>query len=268
VPEKMWENETMIRAMIFDLDGTLVKTEYLKSISYARAIVQLSEGRVDEATARDAFKEVVGRSRKEVALYLAEKFDLNGACNLLCEEYSVDEAWEVMLALRLKIYEEMLMDPNILKENLWPHTVDLLQLASETFCKVGLATMSQRAQTERVLEVLQLRKYFHCIATAEDVEKTKPAPDIYLIMSRWLGVSPSECIVIEDSPSGVKAGLAADMNVIAVATDFTRDKLLAMGEMDNRWIVTDPKRLQEVVKERIELSRTSPDDAARCGIKE
>jgi phosphoglycolate phosphatase-like HAD superfamily hydrolase len=111
VPEKMWKNETMIRAMIFDLDGTLVKTEYLKSISYARAMVQLSEGRVGEATAQDAFKEVVGRSRKEVALYLAEKFDLNGACNLLCEEYGVDEAWEVMLALRLKIYEEMLMDP-------------------------------------------------------------------------------------------------------------------------------------------------------------
>jgi beta-phosphoglucomutase-like phosphatase (HAD superfamily) len=99
------------------------------------------------------------------------------------------------------------------------------------------------------------------------VEKTKPAPDIYLIMSRWLGVSPSECIVIEDSPSGVKAGLAADMNVIAVATDFTRDKLLSMEEMDNRWIVTDPKRLQEVVKRRIELSRRSQDGAARCGIK-
>jgi phosphoglycolate phosphatase-like HAD superfamily hydrolase len=75
----MWENETMIRAMIFDLDGTLVKTEVLKSISYARAIVQLSEGRVEEAVAQDAFKEVVGRSRKEVALYLAEKFGLNGA---------------------------------------------------------------------------------------------------------------------------------------------------------------------------------------------
>ncbi|NNG07689.1 MAG: hypothetical protein HKM90_08135 [Desulfobacteraceae bacterium] len=58
------------------------------------------------------------------------------------------------------------------------------------------------------------------------------------------------------------------MNVIAVATDFTQDQLFALEEIDKRWIVTDPKRLQEVVKERIELSRRSPDDDARCGIKE
>jgi HAD superfamily hydrolase (TIGR01509 family) len=256
----------MIRAMIFDLDGTLVNTEYLKSISYARAIVQLSDGRVDEATAQDAFKDVVGRSRKEVARYLAEKFGLNGACEALCDQYGVEERWEVLSAMRLSLYTDILRDPNSLRENLWPHNVDLLRLAKETLCKVGLATMSERMQAERVLEMLELREYFHCVATVDDVQKTKPDPEIYLTVSRWLGVSPPECLVIEDSPSGVRSGLAAGMNVIAVATDFTQDQLLALADIDNRWVVTDPRTFPDVVRERIELSRTGPDDEAICGI--
>jgi HAD superfamily hydrolase (TIGR01509 family) len=254
----------MIRAMIFDLDGTLVNTEYLKSISYARAIVHLSNGGVEEDTAQSAFKDVVGRSRKEVALYLTEKFGLNGACNSLCREYGVDERWQVLSAVRLQIYRDMLRNPKILRENLWPHNVDLLHLARETFCKVGLATMSERMQV--VLEVLGLREYFHCIATADDVKKTKPDPEIYLTVSRWLQVPPQQCMVIEDSASGVKAGLGAGMNVIAVATDFTQGQLLALEDLDNRWVVVDPKRLQEVVRERIEGLKTGPDDSPSCGI--
>ena len=256
----------MIRAMIFDLDGTLVKTEYLKSISYARAIVSLSDGSVDEATAQAAFKDVVGRSRKEVVLYLAEKFGLNQVCDDLCDKYGVHERWEVLSAVRLGIYNDMLQDPNILRKNLWPHNVDLLRLARETLCKVGLATMSERKQAEHVLKVLGLREYFHCVATADDVKKTKPDPEIYLTVSHWLEVPPPECLVIEDSPSGVKAGLAAGMNVIAVATDFTKDQLLALERIDNHWVVIDPKTLQDVVREKIELSRGGEDDLASCGI--
>ena len=144
--------------------------------------------------------------------------------------------------------------------------MDLLRLARETLCKVGLATTSERKQAEHVLKVLGLREYFHCVATADDVKKTKPDPEIYLTVSHWLEVSPQECLVIEDSPSGVKAGLAAGMNVIAVATDFTKDQLLALERIDNHWVVIDPKTLQDVVREKIELSRGGEEDLASCGI--
>lgn len=66
----------MIRAMIFDLDGTLVQTEKLKALSYARAAVKLCPHELNEEEVVEAFKEVVGLSRREVASALVEKFGL------------------------------------------------------------------------------------------------------------------------------------------------------------------------------------------------
>jgi phosphoglycolate phosphatase-like HAD superfamily hydrolase len=65
----------MIRAMIFDLDGTLVQTERLKALSYARATVELCPYTLSEAEAVEAFKDVVGLPRREVAQALVERFD-------------------------------------------------------------------------------------------------------------------------------------------------------------------------------------------------
>jgi len=69
----------MIQAVIFDLDGTLVQTEKLKAMSYARAAVKLCPRRVNEEEVVEAFKEVVGRSRQEVSIFLMERFALEEA---------------------------------------------------------------------------------------------------------------------------------------------------------------------------------------------
>jgi hypothetical protein len=55
------------------------------------------------------------------------------------------------------------------------------------------------------------------------------------------------------------------MNVIATATDFTLDQLLALEDIDNHWVVIDPKTLQGIVREKIELLKKGPDDVASCG---
>ena len=62
----------MIRAMILDLDGTLVQTEQLKALSYAQAAVELCPREIDEAEVVEAFKEVVGQSRREVGQVLVD----------------------------------------------------------------------------------------------------------------------------------------------------------------------------------------------------
>lgn len=131
----------MIQAMIFDLDGTLVKTEWLKALSYAKAAGLLNPD-VQEAEVVEVFKAVVGLSCSEVAQYLVERFQLTAAAQARMADYGVETPWQAYIQIRLAIYEEMLTDPRVLLDNQWPHNVALLREAQRMGCKVGLATMS------------------------------------------------------------------------------------------------------------------------------
>ncbi len=241
----------MIRAMIFDLDGTLVKTERLKALSYAHAAVELCPHDLDEATVVEAFKDVVGLSRREVALALVERFDLESAARARMAEFGVSTPWQAFVQVRLGYYHAQLDDPAVLRRNQWPHSVELLRTAHRTQCKTGLATMSYCPQVRRVLEVLELADQFDFVASRDDVECGKPDPEIYNLVSEELGVPSAECLVIEDSPSGVAAALAAGMWCVAVATPFTRQRLYESGLLAERWIVDDAARLVAVAEELI-----------------
>lgn len=236
----------MIEAMIFDLDGTLVQTERLKALSYAAAARALRP-ELEEGEVLEAFKEVVGRSREEVAAFLLARFDLGPAAQAASADLGVKSGLEAFLALRLQAYEAMLHDPKVLLENRWPHNLALLEAAWAAGCKVGLATMSRRSQVLRVLEVLGLENAFDVVATRDDVRRGKPDPEIYLLVARRLGVARERCLVVEDSPSGVEAALRAGMHVVAVATPFTRRALHEAGLIPAAHIVDDPADLPAVV---------------------
>jgi HAD superfamily hydrolase (TIGR01509 family) len=233
----------MINAVIFDLDGTLVQTERLKAISYARAAMELRPDAVTENAVMIAFRDVVGFSRNEVATALVERFGLAEVARARMAEFGVSTPWQAYIQIRLRHYEAMLTDEEVIRDNQWPHNVALLHAARQAGCKVGLATMSYCSQVQRVLGILGLTGEFDFVASRDDVAHGKPAPEIYLLVAREMDVSPQECLVIEDSPSGVKAALAAGMHVLAVSTPFTREALHAGGLLDERWIVDDPVML-------------------------
>ncbi len=241
----------MIRAMIFDLDGTLVQTERLKALSYARAAVELCPYTLSEAEAVEAFKDVVGLPRREVAQALVERFDLEEKARSRMAEFGVSAPWQAFVQVRLRFYEEMLADPEVLRANQWPHNVALLDEARRSGCKTALATMSRCTQARRILDVLGLSEAFDFVATRDDVEHGKPDPEIYQLVARELAQATAECLVIEDSPSGVKAALAAGMWCIAVTTPFTRQRIHAEGLLDERWIVDDPTTLTAVVQRMV-----------------
>lgn len=237
----------MIRAMIFDLDGTLVQTEKLKAISYARAAVELCPRSITEAEVIEAFKEVVGLSRQEVAVALVKCFNLKDAARARMAEFGVDTPWQAFVQVRLRFYEAMLADPKVVRDHQWPHTMALLREARRAMCRTGLATMSYCAQVRRVLEILELTEAFDFVASRDDVEHGKPDPEIYLLVARELGVAPTACLVIEDSPAGVEAGLAAGMEVIAVSTPFTQQRLHEAALLSSEQMVDDPATLPDVV---------------------
>jgi beta-phosphoglucomutase len=237
----------MIRAVIFDLDGTLIATEQLKAESYARAAIQLKPGAFSEAEALSVFEEFVGGSREEVSKGMLARFRLEESARARMSEFGASEPWQVYTRLRLRIFEEIVSDENVLRKAAWKHNVDLLHQVRAANCKVGLATMSYCPQVERSLRVLGLENAFDFIATREDVENPKPDPEIYLLVARSLDVSPMECLVVEDSVAGVRAGLAAGSLVLAVATPLTRRKLHESGLLDDHHIVDSPEGLQETM---------------------
>ncbi len=104
--------------------------------------------------------------------------------------------------------------------------------------------MSYCPQVQRSLHALDLESAFDFIATREDVENPKPDPEIYLLVAKALDVPLAECMVVEDSVAGVRAGLAAGSLVLAVATPLTRRKLHESGLLDNHHIVDSPSELQ------------------------
>jgi beta-phosphoglucomutase-like phosphatase (HAD superfamily) len=245
----------MIKAMIFDLDGTLVQTEKLKARSYAKAAVALCPYELDEEQVVEAFKDVVGRPRREVAKALVDRFDLAAKAGQRLAEFGLSSPWQAFVQVRLGFYKQMLADPDVIRTNQWPHNMALLREARDVGCKTGLATMSHCSQVQLVLGVLALTEAFDFMATRDDVENGKPDPEIYHLVSRELAVVPGDCLVIEDSPSGVRAALAAGMNVVAVATPFTRERLHQSALLPDQLIVDDPTLTTDVVAKVVERHR-------------
>ena len=195
----------------------------------------------------EAFKDVVGLSRREVATALVDRFDLAQVARDQMAGFGVDTPWQVYVQVRLEFYEQLLADPEMIRNNQWPHTMALLNQARGSNCKVALATMSYCPQVRRVLEILGLSDAFEIVASRDDVEKGKPDPEMYLMVAKELSVSPSECLVIEDSPTGVKAALNAGMRVIAVSTPFTQKRLHESKLLPAAHIVDDPDDIPDVV---------------------
>ena len=82
------------------------------------------------------------------------------------------------------------------------------------------------------------------IFSATEVEHSKPAPDVYLLAARTMGVVPARCAVVEDSPTGATAGVAAGMTVFGYAARTDADELRAVGVES---VFTDMRKLPELI---------------------
>lgn len=242
----------MIRAVIFDLDGTLVQSEKMKARSYAIAVQKLLGLPEPDPRAIEAYRRVVGSTREVASRYVSEELGLETKLKPLVAQYKVSEPWEVLTAMRVGIYNQMVAEPQILRDNQWPHAVEFLRLVRQRGCKTGLATMSHREEALHVLRSLGLEDKLDVVLTREDVKRPKPDPEIYLSACRLLEVPPAECLAIEDSPAGIRAALAAGITTIGVATPFTRAALQDAKLLPVSCFVEKPEMLVAAVERCLE----------------
>ena len=236
----------MIRAVIFDMDGTLVRTEHLKTLSYAQALDLLDPSMSHIRQTAEAFRDVVGLSREEVADHLLDRMGLCEAATRKADELGLATPRDALLTERLQIYLDLVQGPGALRPYRTRETVDFLFSSRDAGYPVALATGATCETASKVLASIDLADCFDAIVSGYDVAHNKPAPDIYLMAASRLNTKPNECLAIEDSQVGVRSAVSAGMRCIAVTTVYTSPGVHASGVLDDACIVDDPAKLREV----------------------
>lgn len=235
----------MIKVIIFDLDGTLIQTEVLKARSYARAIHRLTKNTVPEEKVLAGFSKFVGLSRMEVVLGLTN--DFQEELKMIYPEKNQEFIQESILSERLEIYKNMIEETHLLSQFFCPYNLGLLHALHDDNYLIVLATMSHMNEVDKMLNALKIKDKFRLVMTRDKVSNGKPHPEIYLNSRDALNLKSEECLVIEDSVNGIKAGLNADMKVFAVTNDITRDAVHAANILPNDFIVDDLTKLKSRV---------------------
>jgi len=191
-------------AVIFDMDGVICHTNPYHSMAFREFFSTRDLAPTDEEFAQHMF----GKSNKYILTHFLQR-PVEGAEFLAMEEEKE--------GLFRKIYEPF-VDPIA---GFLPFIHDL----SANGSRLGVATSAPLANLELILSKVLVRDLLGSILGSEDVKKHKPDPEVYLKSAVNLGVTPEQCVVFEDSFSGVSAGLNAGMKVIGVLTSHTKEEL-------------------------------------------
>lgn len=113
---------------------------------------------------------------------------------------------------------------NLSKVHLKPGFFNFIKDLRDSGVLTALATSNAWWLVERDLDEFKLHDYFDVVTTGEEVDETKPAPDLFLEAAKKLDVEPENCVVIEDSPSGIIAAKRAGMKAIAILNNGTSAK--------------------------------------------
>jgi beta-phosphoglucomutase len=198
------------QAVLFDLDGVIADTEPLKFAAYQQVFWKTFGVELPAA-------DVSWRGKKEQAVmqYWFERFNLSGDIPALVQA-------------KRSAYATFLAEGKVLSV---AGVLAFLQHIKLLGKLCALATSSSRKEAIAVLDHLELTPYFDALVTRDDVQQMKPQPEVYLKAAQALGVAPENCLVFEDSQTGIIAAKQANTFCVALETSFSRADLFAADDI-------------------------------------
>ena len=193
-----------IKAVLFDMDGLMVDTESLST----EAFINSAKAQGYNMTKEETLK-VLGFTKANIYQFWIDYFQGTNVDG----KKLVDDHYEYIENVLYTVGPEKM-----------PYVEELLKYLKENNYKIAVASSSDTADIKNNLEKTKLEKYIDEIASGAEVENGKPAPDVFLLAAKRLGVDPKDCLILEDSKAGIKAGKASGAMVFMVPDMFTVDK--------------------------------------------
>ena len=187
----------LLSAAIFDLDGTILEDEEEYGKAFNKVLSSLG------INSKTDLPQEKGIGVKENWIKFIQKYSIktNKTPEMLAKETQdtyLSEISEVTVRAGFDDFAGKLKDSGI---------------------QIALATANTWEQTDKILDIVNLQDVFDVITTVDEVVYSKPDPEIFTVTADKLGVERSECLVIEDSASGIDAARRAGMKVAAISSD-------------------------------------------------
>lgn len=199
-----------LKAIIFDMDGVLVDSEPLHLQAFQEFFKRFGIAYTDQDN-----REFLGRKDIVIAEILIERFGLKK----LTPAGLVEAKEEILNALLQKSAVPR------------PGVHNILQDLTALSVPMAVASSATMPTIELVTHTLDIRRHFANLTSGDEVAYGKPAPDVFLLAAKRLGVEPAKCLVIEDTLNGIKAAKAAGMTCVAIPCDATAHQDHSLADM-------------------------------------
>ena len=211
----------MLKAILFDLDGTLIDSEHFYFDCWNEILAEVGA----QLTYDDWLDNYAGTTVYANAQKLKDKYGIAAPVDELVER-------------RRQLTVDRFKNTDV---NLMPFVPETLAYFQRKGLRMAIATSSQREDVNAIFERNGLSGYFEFMVTRSDVSSGKPHPESYLLCVEKLGISKEECIVLEDTQTGVTAAKAAGLTCLAVQSNISEHPKLTAA--DRIFLSLDEARL-------------------------
>ena len=193
----------MIKAVIFDMNGIVIDDEHIHELAFKETVKTFSI----DLSHQDYLECCVGKTDKAGYESISEKFSTS---------FPVSKLLKDKAGFYLKLFPE--------HKKTYPGVIELISNLAKNYT-LALTSSSSRAEVNLITKEYAINKHFKITISADEVRKGKPDPEPYLITCNLLKLKPQECIVIEDSESGVLSAKAAGCFCIGITTTHSENNL-------------------------------------------